>query len=94
MVVFYVIYNEGLMPTEEEYQAEYRRILMADYEKNYGRTRKDFATDELYESALARYESQMKQGYGETYFFDRAYYNLCFDDIVAMANVVNTAVSE
>ena len=94
MVVFYVIYNEGLMPTEEEYQAEYRRILMADYEKNYGRTRKDFATDELYESALARYESQMKQGYGETYFFDRAYSNLCFDDIVAMANVVNTAVSE
>lgn len=94
LAFFSVIYNEGLIPTEEEYQREYRRILVSDYEYSYGKTREDFGSDELYETALARYEELMKSGNGESYFSDQVYYNLCMAAIIDMVNVVNDAAGD
>ena len=76
---------------EEENEAEYRKTVELDYETNYGKTRKDFATEELYQSALKNYEERMKLGSGETYFSDKVYFNLSIDGVIDMMNIVNKA---
>ena len=89
-----VLKQEGLMPTEEEYEAAYRETVIADYEAKYKKTREDFGSDELYEEALVFFENQMKSGYGQTYFEDMLYYNLSINDIAAMVTVKNLATNK
>lgn len=90
IMFFYVLQKEDIVPTEQEYQNEYRRILIEGYESAYKKTREDFSGDDAWEQALSRYETQMKQAQGENYFFDLVYFQLGIKDIMAMANVVNS----
>ena len=90
LVFMRVLQQEGLMPTEEEYDAEYRRTVESEYYNAHGKTREDFSTDELYQAALDNYEMRMKKGSGETYFSDKVYVNMSIDSIVEMLHIDNT----
>ena len=89
-----VLKQENLMPTEEEYLSEYRKTVVDDYQKKYDKTRADFATDELYEEALALFETRMMNGNGATYFDDMLYYNISIKSIMDMVTVKNSIVND
>lgn len=92
-LIFYsIIRAEGLIPTDEEYRAIYRRELELDYKYYSGKTKDDFSSAEAYEKALADYEEEMLENVGESYYKDAVYYAYATGKILDFATVKNEAV--
>lgn len=91
LLYFYVLQQEGLIPTEQEFDTAYREYLEESYYDAYKKGRDDFPSNFAYESALSKFESNMKLAKGEEYINDVVYYNMHIGDIVGKAKVVNLA---
>ena len=91
-LIFYSILKaENLIPTDEEYPALYRKELEADYLYYSGKTREDFKTDAEFEEALAAYEKEMLDYYGEEKYRESIYYYYASEKMLEFAKVVNKA---
>lgn len=87
MAMFYIMRTEGILPTEEEYKAEFDRVrqeyldeYVAQYLEYEGKTREDY-TDEEYKALVDSCAEEIFGYYGEDYFFIRAYQNL-FNEMI------------
>ena len=90
-LIFYsIIRHEGLVPTEEEFAAVYRRELELDFEYYYGKTSEDYDTYEAFEEALFAYEDEMLDAVGLSYYHDAVYSAYATEKILAFANIINT----
>ena len=88
-LIFYsIMVKEGFVPTDEEYEEIYRKELEYDFEY-YGKTRKDYDTEEAYLAALADYEKLILEYYGEEFYTETVYYNYSIDKMLELANIVN-----
>jgi len=91
-LIFYsIMVKEGFVPTEEQFEEIYRKELEYDFEY-YGKTRKDFDTEEAYIAALEEYEKTVLEYYGKDYYIETVYYNYAIDKMLEFANIVNKSV--
>ncbi len=77
LVKFYIIVEENLIPSEEEYQQVYDDMinnLLIDYLAEVGCKRENFDTEEKYNERVELYRTQMISYYGEDSLKDEAYY--------------------
>lgn len=91
-LIFYsILAKENLVPDEEKFKEIYQKELEYDF-AYYGKTRKDFDTEEAYLEALAKYEKTVLDYYGKDFYTETVYYNYAIDLMIEMANVVNKGV--
>ncbi len=86
MILFAFLHMEGLMPTEEQFSDIYQAELELDFEY-YGKTRKDFATEEEYIKALEEYEADILEYYGEEFYKETVYYNYATGKMLELVNI-------
>ncbi len=93
-LIFYsILKKENLVPTDEQFEKIYQKELEFDFEY-YGKTRKDFDTEEKYLEALEKYEKQVLEYYGEEFYIESVYYNYAVDKMLDFANIVNKAIQK
>ena len=91
LIFFYIINEENLIPTEEEYTETYEDMIhdyLIDYLEDVGCKRENFDTEEAYNERVALYKEQMIRYYGEDYFEENVYY------VFAMKTLITYAVVE
>ena len=93
LIFYYILREENMLPTEEEYNTMYKSILKNEYDSIYHPSEELKANEEYYESAIRAYERQALNIYGENYYKDAVYYNYAMDRISELATVVNLAQS-
>lgn len=90
LIFYYIVQEEGLTPTEEEYDRIYDVIFsdhLQDYLNYYGIT-EDSAT---YEEDLEKAKKKVLDTYGEAYFRELVIYDYVMSEIVSRANIIVTA---
>ena len=90
LIFYYIVQEEGLTPTEEEYDRIYDVIFsdhLQDYLNYYGIT-EDSAT---YEEDLEKAKKKVLDTYGEEYFRELVIYDYVMSKIVSRANIIITA---
>ena len=85
LIFYYIIREEGLTPTEEEYAEVYNRVVdeMVEYVLKYQNIDVSTLTDEKYQE----YRTLIIDSYGEEYFDENTLYEFAMSKIVAMADV-------
>ena len=89
IIFFYIMRNEDMVPTDEEFRDEYRSILEAEYYTYHDKTREDFSSDAAYDKVIADYEEDAINDYGYDIYFQITYYNLRLEDIINLTEVHN-----
>lgn len=89
IIFFYIMRQENLTPTEEQFNSEYREILESEYYNYYGKSREDYGSDEAYDEVIERYEKSVIEEYGYDVYFQAAYYNLRVNDILNLFEIKN-----
>ncbi len=89
IIFFYIVRNEDMVPTDEEFRDEYRSILETEYYTLHGKTREDYPSDEVYDKIIADYEEDALNDYGYDVYFQKTYYNLRLEDIINLTDVHN-----
>ena len=87
LIFYYIVQEEGLTPTEEEYDRIYDVIFsdyLQDHLKYYGIT-EDSAT---YEEDLEKVKKEVLDKYGEAYFHELVIYDYVMTEIVSRANII------
>lgn len=90
LVFYYIMQEEGLNPSKEEYDRIYDVIFsdhLQEYLDYYAIT-EDSAT---YEKDLARGKEEVLKAYGEEYFHELVIYDYVMTEIVSRANIIITA---
>jgi hypothetical protein len=94
-LIFYsVLRAEGLMISDEDYPDIYRKELESDFEYYTGKNKSEYASTEEYEKALADYEKEILDYYGEDKYKETIYYYYASEKMLEFATIVNTAVAE
>ena len=90
LIFYYIIQEEGLNPSKEEYDRIYDVIFsdhLQEYLDYYSIT-EDSAT---YEKDLAKGKEEVLEAYGEEYFDELVIYDYVMTEIVSRANIILTA---
>ncbi len=94
MAMFFIMRAEGVLPTDEEFNAEYERVrkeyldeYVAQYLEYEGKTKDDY-TDAEYEKFVEECAEEIFGYYGDDYFVIRAYQNIFNEMIVDWPDVV------
>lgn len=94
-LIFYSILRlEGLMISDEDYPAIYRKELESDFEYYTGKSKSDYTNAEDYEKDLAAYEKEILDYYGADKYKETIYYYYASEKMLEFATVVNKALSE
>lgn len=89
-LIFYQIMNqEGLKPTEDEYEELFDEYLVSALEGN-GITPEKYQTEEEYLTVKENYKKQMLESRGEEYYKSAIYYGVTAKAIIGYANIVET----
>lgn len=88
LIFYYVIREEGLLPSEEEYNRLYNSAIedhIVDYmDRAYGD--KDFTLEE-YNATVANVRIIVLDYYGEEYFAENAYYTYAIERVLEFADI-------
>lgn len=90
LIFYYIMRNENLIPTDAEYAELYKEELAKDFTAELGKDKDDFATEEAYNTELAKFEEQMLDYYGESFYRETVYYNHIIKKLLAYNTVVNS----
>ena len=88
IIFYYIVRENNLTPTEEEYNAIFENIvsgLLEDGLRQLGVTEDKYDTKEEYEAEVQKYREMIIEGYGETYFKENVLYEHAMPKIVALA---------
>ena len=90
LIFYYILREEGFVPTDEEFNEYYRRELELDYKYYSGKTALDFETAAEYDAALAAHEETMIDYYGsKTFYSDEVYYLFASEKMLSLATIKN-----
>ena len=90
LIFYYILREEGFVPTDEEFKEYYRRELELDYKYYSGKTALDFETAAEYDAALAAHEETMIDYYGsKTFYSDEVYYLFASEKMLSLVTVKN-----
>lgn len=90
LIFYYILREEGFVPTDEEFKEYYRRELELDYKYYSGKTAIDFETAAEYDAALAAHEETMIDHYGsKTFYSDEVYYLYASEKMLSLATIKN-----
>lgn len=88
LIFYYIVKREGLLPTEEEYNAHYAEFFaeFVDYYMD-GKTAEDYASEDEYNKARAEAEEEVLEFYGDAFFRDQVYYDFAIDALLEFAKL-------
>jgi hypothetical protein len=89
LIFYYLMRKEGLTPEGDEFDRVYREELENDFYYYSGNRPDDYLTAEDYEKALAAYEKQIVEYYGQDKYNETVYYNHTTNKLIEMADLVN-----
>ena len=90
IIFYYIIREEGFLPTGEEYAEIYNRLLeeiVDEYLYAQNISESDFDTKEAYEAEREASRNAIKEAYGEQYFEDNVLYEYGIGRILGLASV-------
>ena len=91
LMFFRIMEQEGLRPTDEEYEALFDEYLVAALASN-NVTVESCGSQEEFNARKESYKQQLIQQNGEDYFVSMIYYNVTMAAIIGYANVVEITV--
>jgi FKBP-type peptidyl-prolyl cis-trans isomerase (trigger factor) len=90
LIFYYVIREEGLVPTASEYDALYSEIFdecLDAYLSDIDFDRADYKTEEEYLKALEENKKIVLDYYGESYLKESVYYKFAIDELTGFASL-------
>lgn len=92
LIFYYIIREEGFVPSFDEYEAQYNKILeeyINYYTENIYKDELNAIKDAAEkEKRIAQIKAEMIEYYGEDYFSEIVYYEFSFKDFISLPNVV------
>ena len=92
IIVYYMIREEKLLPSEENYEKIYAEITgeHLDYyaSSNYAAELSKITDEAEKEKRISEIESEMMDYYGEDYFRELVYYANAYTNIISYANII------
>lgn len=92
MLLYYIIREENLLPTEKEFSDSYEKIVgeHLDYyvEEIYSEELKNIQDEQKKKERIAEIKSEMMEFYGEEYFTEMVYYDFAYPTVMSFVNVI------